>query len=125
AAARGRDRPDRASSLPFVAESAVPRLPAAQQHARAVAVPAPLASAGPVSRQAGWLAALFCLPAPTESARHWHIAPAIDVSAYALGWLPILVPLLFLPAARDGYVLPYLLVLALTGVHRHFALPYV
>jgi hypothetical protein len=58
-------------------------------------------------------------------ARGWHVAPWIDVGAYAFGWAWVLVPLLFLGSTVESYLPIFLLVIAATGVHRHFGLPYV
>ena len=71
------------------------------------------------------LAAFFRIPSADESTKRWHVSPAIDLAAYAFGWLWIAIPLALLPTTPAGYVIPYLVVLGVTGVHRHFGLPYV
>lgn len=65
------------------------------------------------------------IPSPNEKVDRWHVSPAIDLSAYSLGWLWVLVPLLLLGPTRPDYLLIYLLVIAATDLHRHFGLPYV
>jgi hypothetical protein len=65
------------------------------------------------------------IPAPDEKVDRWHVSPLVDLSAYSLGWLWVLVPLLLLGPTRADYLLVYLLVIAATDLHRHFGLPYV
>lgn len=65
------------------------------------------------------------IPAPDEKVDRWHVSPLVDLSAYSLGWLWVLVPLLLLGPTRADYLLIYLLVIAATDLHRHFGLPYV
>jgi len=67
----------------------------------------------------------FALPAADESARAWHVNPAIDLAAYAFGWAWVLVPLLLLGDGHPfDYLALYILVTTLTFVHRHYTLPY-
>jgi hypothetical protein len=65
------------------------------------------------------------IPAPDEKVDRWHVSPLVDLCAYSLGWLWVLVPLLLLGPTRADYLLVYLLVIAATDLHRHFGLPYV
>jgi len=71
------------------------------------------------------LGAALRIPAPDEKVDRWHVSPLIDLSAYSLGWLWVLVPLLLLGPTRADYIVLYLLVIAATDLHRHFGLPYV
>ena len=57
--------------------------------------------------------------------RQWHISARVDLMGYAFSWAWVFVPLLFLGAARWDYMVYYLLIVAVTDVHRHFGLPYV
>lgn len=69
---------------------------------------------------------LFRTPPADQSAPRWHVAPGLDVFAYAFSWLPLLLPIFFLGDRHQLDYLPaYLLVLAVTDVHRHYGLPYV
>jgi hypothetical protein len=68
---------------------------------------------------------LFALPAAGESARDWHVNPALDLAAYAFGWAWVLVPLLLCGDAHPfDYLAFYILVTTLSFVHRHYTLPY-
>lgn len=69
----------------------------------------------------GW----FSLPAADDKVRGWHVAPGIDVVAYALSWVWVLIPLALMGPTRPDYVGLYVLILAATDVHRHFNFPYV
>jgi hypothetical protein len=71
------------------------------------------------------LRAAFRVPEPDEKVVGWHVSPLIDLSAYSLGWIFVLVPLLMLGPQRTDYVFWYLLTIGLTDLHRHFGLPYV
>ncbi|EDM80891.1 lysyl-tRNA synthetase [Plesiocystis pacifica SIR-1] len=71
------------------------------------------------------LPAALRLPEPDERVEGWHISPLVDLSAYALSWVWVLVPLLLLGPARADYLWVYLAVIAITDLHRHFGLPYV
>ena len=56
----------------------------------------------------------------------WHIAPVVDLSAYAFSWLWVLVPLLlFGPDRRVDYLYLYMFAVVVTDIHRHYGLPYV
>lgn len=69
--------------------------------------------------------AVLSLPAPDEPVEGWHVSALIDSSAYALGWLWVLVPTVLLGPVREDYLLWYLLTIAITDLHRHFGLPLV
>jgi hypothetical protein len=71
------------------------------------------------------LGAMFRIPEPDEKVVGWHVSPLVDLSAYSLSWIWVLVPLLLLGPTRVDYLFWYLLTIALTDLHRHFALPYV
>ncbi|MCA9530545.1 MAG: hypothetical protein KC543_10450 [Myxococcales bacterium] len=63
---------------------------------------------------------------PDASVPKWHVSPVVDVGAYALSWLWVLVPMLFVgDRFRIDYLGVYLVVLVATDVHRHFGMPYV
>ncbi len=65
------------------------------------------------------------LPGPREHVERWHLSPVVDVAAYSLSWVWVLVPLVLLGPARADYLLVYLLTICVTDLHRHFGLPYV
>lgn len=67
----------------------------------------------------------FKVPSPRSTVRDWHVAPGIDVVAYALSWLWALIPLALLGPERADYVGVYVIILAATDVHRHYNFPYV
>lgn len=71
------------------------------------------------------LRAVFRVPEPDEKVVGWHVSPLIDLSAYSLSWVFVLVPLLLLGPTQTDYLFWYLLTIALTDLHRHFGLPYV
>src|SRR5690349_10092428 len=71
------------------------------------------------------LRAVFRVPDPDEKVVGWHVSPLIDLSAYSLSWIWVLVPLLLLGPTRADYLFWYLLTIAITDLHRHFGLPYV
>jgi hypothetical protein len=71
------------------------------------------------------LRAVFRVPEPDEKVIGWHVSPLVDLSAYSLSWIWVLVPLLLLGPTRVDYLFWYLLTIALTDLHRHFGLPYV
>jgi len=58
------------------------------------------------------------------TASRWHVSPLVDVLAYALSWLLILVPLEIF-SSRDEQVALLLVIVGLTFTHRHYTLPYV
>jgi len=58
------------------------------------------------------------------TASRWHVSPAVDVSAYALSWLFILLPLTYF-SSHEHQVVMLLIVVGLTFAHRHYTLPYV
>ncbi|PRQ08395.1 hypothetical protein [Enhygromyxa salina] len=68
---------------------------------------------------------VFRVPGPDAKVEGWHVSPLIDLSAYSLSWVWVLVPLLLLGPARADYLFWYLLTIGLTDLHRHFGLPYV
>lgn len=49
----------------------------------------------------------------------------MDVAAYALSWLWVLVPLMFVGDTRADYMAGFIAILVLTDLHRHSGLPYV
>lgn len=58
--------------------------------------------------------------------RHWHVAPWVDVCAYAFSWLPLLLAIAFVGMSRQhDYLIAYIVVLSVTDVHRHYGFPYV
>ncbi|TPV94362.1 MAG: hypothetical protein B7733_15610 [Myxococcales bacterium FL481] len=65
------------------------------------------------------------VPPASQPVQHWHVSPVIDTAAYAFSWLWVLVPLTLLGDERLDYVVVYLIILALTDVHRHFNFPLV
>lgn len=66
------------------------------------------------------------VPPPERAVRHWHVAPWVDVCAYAFSWLPFAIAVAFLGNDRQhDYLWGYLIVLAVTDVHRHYGFPYV
>jgi hypothetical protein len=66
------------------------------------------------------------IPPPDQPVRHWHVSPLVDVVAYHLSWLWILIPLLLAgPKYPTDYRFLLGLVLAVTFVHRNYGLPYV
>jgi hypothetical protein len=66
------------------------------------------------------------IPPPDQPVRHWHVSPFVDVVAYHLSWLWILVPLVLAgPKYPHDYRLLLGVVLAVTFVHRNYGLPYV
>ncbi len=68
----------------------------------------------------------FAVPSPDDSPARWHVSPGIDVCAYALSWLWVLLPMAFAGDDFDSdYLATYLLVLVITQVHRHYTMPYV
>jgi hypothetical protein len=71
------------------------------------------------------LRAAFRVPEPNEKVVGWHVSPLIDLSAYSLSWIWVLVPLLMFGPTRADYLYLYLLTIGLTDLHRHFGLPYV
>jgi hypothetical protein len=71
------------------------------------------------------LRAAFRVPEPDEKVVGWHVSPLIDLSAYSLSWVWVLVPLLLLGPTRVDYLFLYLLTIGITDLHRHFGLPYV
>jgi hypothetical protein len=71
------------------------------------------------------LRSVFRVPEPDEKVVGWHVSPLVDLSAYSLSWIWVLVPLLMLGPTRVDYLFWYLLTIALTDLHRHFGLPYV
>ena len=68
---------------------------------------------------------LFRIPGPEEKIEQWHVAPGIDLASYAFSWVWVLIPMLLLGSDHWDYVGWYLLILALTDVHRHYNFPYV
>lgn len=69
---------------------------------------------------------LFRPPPADQPVSKWHVAPGIDVFAYAFSWLPLLLPIFFLGDRHQvDYLVFYLIVLGITDVHRHYGLPYV
>lgn len=71
------------------------------------------------------LRAVFRVPEPDEKVVDWHVSPLVDLSAYSLSWVWVLVPVLLLGPTRVDYLFWYLLTIGLTDLHRHFGLPYV
>ncbi|KIG18494.1 hypothetical protein DB30_00179 [Enhygromyxa salina] len=71
------------------------------------------------------LRGVFRVPEPDAKVEGWHVSPLIDLAAYSLSWVWVLVPLLLLGPARADYLFWYLLTIGLTDLHRHFGLPYV
>lgn len=69
---------------------------------------------------------LFAIPAPEDSPARWHVGPGVDVCAYALSWLWVLLPMALVGDDFEAdYLAIYLLVLVITQVHRHYTMPYV
>jgi uncharacterized membrane protein len=68
---------------------------------------------------------IFSVPPPDRPVERWHVAPAVDVAAYAMSWIWVLVPLAMLPDPKAEWLGLYILVLVVTDVHRHYGLPYV
>ncbi len=71
------------------------------------------------------LRAAFRIPAPDQKVAGWHISPLVDLSAYAFSWVFVLVPLVLAGDGRKDYLGVYLLIIALSDLHRHIGLPYV
>jgi hypothetical protein len=65
------------------------------------------------------------LPGPKEHVERWHLSPVIDIGAYSLSWVFVLIPLVLLGPVRADYLWLYLFTIAITDLHRHFGLPYV
>lgn len=55
----------------------------------------------------------------------WHNSALVDTTAYAFSWAWVAFPLAFWGNDRKDYLFTYIVILALTDVHRHFGLPYV
>jgi hypothetical protein len=68
---------------------------------------------------------MFGLPGPNQQVERWHLSPVIDIGAYSLSWVFVLVPLVLLGPVRADYLWVYLFTIAVTDLHRHFGLPYV
>lgn len=68
---------------------------------------------------------LFTIPPPDRAVEKWHVSPAVDIAAYALSWIWVLIPLAILGPVKADYIVVYMIVLAATDVHRHAGLPYV
>ncbi|MBL4689592.1 MAG: hypothetical protein JKY37_33705 [Nannocystaceae bacterium] len=65
------------------------------------------------------------ISAPDVAVQQWHVGPGVDIAAYALSWLWVLVPLMFVGDTRADYMAGFIAILVLTDLHRHFGLPYV
>ena len=69
---------------------------------------------------------LFAVPPPDASPDRWHVSPGVDVCAYALSWLWVLLPMALAGDSFEAdYLAIYILVLVVTQVHRHYTMPYV
>lgn len=68
---------------------------------------------------------MVLLPGPRDNVARWHLSPALDIGAYSLSWVWVLVPLVLLGPVRQDYLWLYLFTIAVTDLHRHFGLPYV
>ncbi len=66
------------------------------------------------------------VPPVDKPSRHWHISPFVDLFAYQLSWLWILVPLAL---AGDRHPRDYLGLwafgMSVSFMHRHYTMPYV
>ena len=66
------------------------------------------------------------LPPPNQAVAGWHVSPLVDLVAYHLSWLLILVPLAL---AGDNHPVDYMafwaIGVSLSFLHRHFTMPYV
>ena len=71
------------------------------------------------------LASLLKIQPPDHPVRQWHVSAPVDLMGYAFSWAWVFIPLLLLGDARWDYMVYYLLIVAVTDVHRHFGLPYV
>ena len=70
--------------------------------------------------------ALWRVPSADVSEPRWHVAPWVDTLAYAFSWIFALIPMALVgDSHRVDYLYVYLVVLALTDVHRHYGLPYI
>ncbi len=65
------------------------------------------------------------IPPPGRSVSRWHVAPVIDIAAYAFSWVWVLVPLALMGDAKVDYLAMFILIMVTTDLHRHFGLPYV
>ena len=71
------------------------------------------------------LASLLKIQPPNHPVKQWHVSAPVDLLGYAFSWAWVFIPLLLLGDARWDYMVYYLLIVAVTDVHRHFGLPYV
>ena len=63
---------------------------------------------------------------PDQPVDKWHVSAPVDLMAYAFSWAWVLLPMAFLgDSYRNDYIAIYVLVLAITDVHRHYAFPYI
>jgi hypothetical protein len=60
---------------------------------------------------------------PDRSSPHWHVSPAIDITAYHFSWAWVLLPMFFATQETTVYFI-YALVMGANLAHRHFGLPY-
>lgn len=71
------------------------------------------------------LARLLRVPPAGANVPVWHVSAIVDVLAYHLSWLWVLVPMVLLGPRIEDYVWFFLLILGLNFSHRHLTFPYV
>jgi len=66
------------------------------------------------------------IPPIDQPSKQWHVSPFIDLAAYQLSWLWILVPLaLSGPHHPRDYLLLWAFGMSVSSMHRHYTMPYV
>ena len=66
------------------------------------------------------------VPPIDQPSKNWHTSPFIDLAAYQLSWIWILIPLVLLePEHPRAYFLLFAFVLSVAQMHRHYTMPYV
>lgn len=68
---------------------------------------------------------VFTIPAPDERVEGWHVSPLVDLTSYAFSWAWVLFPMALLGDAKEDYLWWFIMILAITDVHRHYTIPYV
>ncbi len=78
----------------------------------------------PRSRIGAWRE--LVVPPLDKPSKHWSVSPVVDLAAYQLSWLWVLVPLALQgPKHPRDYLFLWVFALTVSSMHRHWTMPYV